>query len=187
MAIKDQVKSKYAEAASQVASGGSPCCGGSGNARDPITGNLYDESQISALPEEALKASLGCGNPTALAELRLGGALQDFKLLRGTASHIEPRYIASHLWLFAQMLQGLAQDAAGDFILGHEKPVMHPLALAPGAGDSRLTQIGQMPGDFWLAHLQDFDEVANANLPIRNQVQQPQARGVRQCPKEKMQ
>ena len=55
MAIKDQVKSKYAEAANQVASGGGTCCGGSGDAHDPITGNLYDESQISALPEEASK------------------------------------------------------------------------------------------------------------------------------------
>lgn len=77
MATKEQVKSKYAEAANQVASGGSPCCGGSGNTRDPITGNLYDESQISALPEEALKASLGCGNPTALAELRPGETVLD--------------------------------------------------------------------------------------------------------------
>src|ERR1700747_1073368 len=77
MATKEQVKSKYAEAANQVASGGSSCCGGSGNARDPITGNLYDESQISALPEEALKASLGCGNPTALAELRSGETVLD--------------------------------------------------------------------------------------------------------------
>src|SRR6202161_3553522 len=77
MTIKDQVKNKYAEAANQVASGGSPCCGSSGNARDPITGNLYDESQTSALPEEAFNASLGCGNPTALAELRLGETVLD--------------------------------------------------------------------------------------------------------------
>src|SRR4029077_874364 len=77
MAIKDQVRNKYAEAANQVASGGSPCCGGSGNPLDPITGNLYDESQISALPEEALKASLGCGNPTALAELQPGETVLD--------------------------------------------------------------------------------------------------------------
>src|ERR1700732_4636762 len=77
MDIKDQVKNQYAQAATQVASGGSPCCGGSGNARDPITGNLYDESQTSALPEEAFKASLGCGNPTALAELRPGETVLD--------------------------------------------------------------------------------------------------------------
>jgi arsenite methyltransferase len=77
MATKEQVKSKYAEAANQVASGGGPCCGGSGNTRDPITGNLYDESQISALPEEALKASLGCGNPTVLAELQPGESVLD--------------------------------------------------------------------------------------------------------------
>src|SRR6201987_4622092 len=74
---KEQVKDKYAEAANQVASGRRPCCGGSGNTRDPITGNLYEESQISALPEEALKASPGCGNPTALAELRPGETVLD--------------------------------------------------------------------------------------------------------------
>jgi arsenite methyltransferase len=77
MATKEQVRNKYAEAANQVASGGSPCCGGRGNARDPITGNLYDESQMSVLPEDALKASLGCGNPTALAELRPGETVLD--------------------------------------------------------------------------------------------------------------
>jgi len=44
-----------------------------------------------------------------------------------------------------------------------------------------------MSRDFRLAHLQDFHEVANANLPVRDQVQQPEPRGVRQCPKEKMQ
>lgn len=77
MATKEEVRSKYAEAAKQVASGGSRCCGGSGNTRDPITNNLYDESQISAVPEEALKASLGCGNPAALAQLRPGETVLD--------------------------------------------------------------------------------------------------------------
>ena len=77
MAIKDEVRSKYAEAAKQVTTGGSPCCRSSPNGCDPITSNLYDESQISGLPEEARRASLGCGNPTALAELRAGETVLD--------------------------------------------------------------------------------------------------------------
>jgi arsenite methyltransferase len=76
MAIKDAVRNKYAEAANQVVTGGRPYCGGISDA-DPITGNLYDKSQTSAIPEEALKASLGCGNPTALAELQPGETVLD--------------------------------------------------------------------------------------------------------------
>jgi SAM-dependent methyltransferase len=114
MAIKDQVRNKYAEAANQVASGGSPCCGGSGNARDPITGNLYDESQISALPEEALKASLGCGNPTALAELRPGESVLDLGSGGGidvllSARRVGPEGKAYGLDMTDEML-GLARE-----------------------------------------------------------------------------
>jgi SAM-dependent methyltransferase len=69
MEIKDLVRSKYAGAARQVSTGGAACCGGSPASCSPITTNLYDESQTSALPEEAIKASLGCGNPTALSDL----------------------------------------------------------------------------------------------------------------------
>ena len=74
--MKDLVTNKYAEAAKQVTTGGTACCGGSGGC-DPITSNLYDEAQKSGLPDEALKASLGCGNPTALAELRAGETVLD--------------------------------------------------------------------------------------------------------------
>ncbi len=114
MAIKDQVKSKYAEAANQVSSGGSPCCGGSGDAHDPITGNLYDESQISALPEEALKASLGCGNPTALAELRSGENVLDLGSGGGidvllSARRVGPEGKAYGLDMTDEML-GLARE-----------------------------------------------------------------------------
>jgi arsenite methyltransferase len=77
MAIKDLVANKYAEAAKQVAAGGSACCGGTVDGCDPITSNLYDASQTGALPEKALKASLGCGNPTALAELKAGETVLD--------------------------------------------------------------------------------------------------------------
>jgi arsenite methyltransferase len=74
-ALKDAVKSKYAEEARRVVKGVSACCGGS--ACDPITSNLYDSSQSGALPEEALRASLGCGNPTALAALNPGEVVLD--------------------------------------------------------------------------------------------------------------
>ena len=70
--IKDVVKEKYGQAALRVKSGGSACCGAtaaSGLGCDPITSNLYDSSQAGQVPEEAMLASLGCGNPTALAKL----------------------------------------------------------------------------------------------------------------------
>ncbi len=77
MAIKDLVKYKYADAANQVTSGGTACCGSAPDACDPITGNLYTKNETSALPEGAVRASLGCGNPTALAELRAGEIVLD--------------------------------------------------------------------------------------------------------------
>ena len=81
MSLKAVVREKYAEAARQVASGGTACCGGSPDGRlvgcDPISVNLYDASQTSALPAEAVKASLGCGNPTELSKLQLGEVVLD--------------------------------------------------------------------------------------------------------------
>jgi len=77
--IKDIVREKYGQAALRVTTGGSSCCGGSPAAGscDPITSNLYDASQVGAIPEEALLASLGCGNPTALAKLNPGEVVLD--------------------------------------------------------------------------------------------------------------
>lgn len=75
--IKDAVKSKYGEAAKRVAAGGTACCGGELSVCDPITSNLYDESQTSAVPAEAVAASLGCGNPTVLAKLQPGEIVLD--------------------------------------------------------------------------------------------------------------
>jgi SAM-dependent methyltransferase len=77
--IKEVVKQKYGEAALRVKSGGSSCCGATASTGcgDPITTNLYDASQIGQIPEEALLASLGCGNPTALAELKPGETVLD--------------------------------------------------------------------------------------------------------------
>ena len=78
--IKEVVREKYGQAALRVKSGGSTCCGAapaSGLSCDPITSNLYDRSQASQIPEEAMLASLGCGNPTALAKLNPGEIVLD--------------------------------------------------------------------------------------------------------------
>src|SRR4030081_4030891 len=78
--IKEVIKEKYGQAALRVTSGGSSCCGAtpaSGLSCDPITSNLYDEAQAQQIPEEAMLASLGCGNPTALAKLNPGETVLD--------------------------------------------------------------------------------------------------------------
>src|SRR3989337_1344791 len=73
--VKAAVKQKYGEAALRVVGGCSPsCCGGE---TDPGTRDLYTSGETSALPAEALLASLGCGNPTALAELKPGETVLD--------------------------------------------------------------------------------------------------------------
>src|SRR5579862_7959921 len=76
--IKEVVKQKYGQAALRVSSGGSSCCGAIPSCGcDPITANLYDSVQAGQIPEEALLASLGCGNPTALAKLNPGETVLD--------------------------------------------------------------------------------------------------------------
>jgi len=78
--VKRAVQEKYGEAARRVVSGeANACCGASAccGTEDPITKDLYDESQKGLLPDAAVKASLGCGNPTALAELEPGETVLD--------------------------------------------------------------------------------------------------------------
>src|ERR1700690_2811957 len=78
--VRDVVKEKYGQAALRVTSGGSSCCGATaanGLSCDPITSNLYDAGQAGLVPEEAVLASLGCGNPTALAQLNPGEVVLD--------------------------------------------------------------------------------------------------------------
>ncbi len=78
--LRETVRAKYGEIARRVAAGGAPepcgtgCCG---SAPDPITSNLYPQGETAALPAEAVLASLGCGNPTALAELHEGEVVLD--------------------------------------------------------------------------------------------------------------
>jgi ubiquinone/menaquinone biosynthesis C-methylase UbiE len=77
--IKEAVKEKYGQAALRATTGGSSCCGASPSSgcNDPITSNLYDALQANEIPEEAMLASLGCGNPTALAKLMPGETVLD--------------------------------------------------------------------------------------------------------------
>ena len=78
--IREVVKQKYGEAALRVQGGGSSCCGSApavGGGCDPITSDLYNAQQSGEVPEQALQASLGCGNPTALAQLAPGETVLD--------------------------------------------------------------------------------------------------------------
>jgi arsenite methyltransferase len=78
--VKAVVREKYSQAALRVKAGQSGCCSGTPRATsgcDPITSNLYDAGQAGEVPDAALKASLGCGNPTALAELKPGETVLD--------------------------------------------------------------------------------------------------------------
>lgn len=77
--IKEVVKEKYGQAALRVVTGNNACCGTPSEllTSDPITSNLYEESQTNNLPQEAVLASLGCGNPTALAQLNQGEVVLD--------------------------------------------------------------------------------------------------------------
>jgi SAM-dependent methyltransferase len=77
-AIKEAVQQKYGEAAVHARSGARAGCGcGTSCGPDPITSNLYDVTQAASVPAEALLVSLGCGNPTALAELMAGEVVLD--------------------------------------------------------------------------------------------------------------
>jgi arsenite methyltransferase len=77
--IKQAVREKYGSAALRVTTGGSSCCGAApaDGSTDPITSNLYDAAQSGQIPAEAMLASLGCGNPTALAKLNPGETVLD--------------------------------------------------------------------------------------------------------------
>jgi len=80
MDVKKIVREKYGQAALRFNAGGSSCCGANAaldGCCDPITSNLYEDLQTSAVPPEALLASLGCGNPTALAQLNTGETVLD--------------------------------------------------------------------------------------------------------------
>lgn len=116
--VKDVVRQKYGAAAERVAQGGgNACCGGSAASPeqwDPITSNLYDQSQAADVPAAAMLASLGCGNPTALAELKAGETVLDLGSGGGidvllSAKRVGPTGTAYGLDMTDQML-ALAQE-----------------------------------------------------------------------------
>ena len=116
--VKEVVKARYGEAALRVAQGASnSCCGGapaSVGGSDPITSNLYDALQAGQVPEKAMLASLGCGNPTALAELKPGETVLDLGSGGGidvllSAKRVGPTGMAFGLDMTDQML-ALAED-----------------------------------------------------------------------------
>jgi arsenite methyltransferase len=77
--IKELVRDKYGRAALRVTSGDASCCdsASSPGTCDPVTSNLYEHAETADLPREAVAASLGCGNPTALAQLAAGETVLD--------------------------------------------------------------------------------------------------------------
>jgi arsenite methyltransferase len=126
-AVKEIVRQRYAEAAKRVTQGaGASCCGGGAvssccgaapatiGGSDPITADLYDAVQAGAVPDTALLASLGCGNPTALAELKTGETVLDLGSGGGidvllSARRVGPSGIAYGLDMTDEML-ALAQE-----------------------------------------------------------------------------
>ena len=95
--IQQAVQQKYGEIAAAVKSGGSACCGPSCcSTDDPITGNLYKQEERDALPKEAVAASLGCGNPTALVELRAGETVLDLGSGGGIDVLLSARRVGAH-------------------------------------------------------------------------------------------
>ena len=105
MGIKEVVKEKYGEAALRVVSGeGNACCGSSPSSccsgGDPITSDLYDQLQKDELPETAVLASLGCGNPTALAELKPGEVVLDLGSGGGIDVLLSARRVAPNGWAY---------------------------------------------------------------------------------------
>jgi len=143
--IRDVVRQKYGEAALTVLNGdGAACCGGNAGGGssaccggDVITGGLYDDVDIAQIPEAALLASLGCGNPTALAELRAGEVVLDLGSGGGidvllSAKRVGPTGFAWGLDMTDEMLalaeSNKAQSGATNvsFVKGHIEQIPLP-------------------------------------------------------------
>lgn len=146
--LRDTVQARYGEAARRVAAGeagtccgpaaeSSGCCGATSESWDPITANLYDEGEAAGVPIEALLASLGCGNPTALADLHEGETVLDLGSGGGidvllSARRVGPTGKAIGLDMTDDMLAvALAnRDRAGatnvEFLKGHIESIPLP-------------------------------------------------------------
>jgi len=134
--LRETVRVKYAAQAQRVASTASSCCGGTA-AADPITGNLYSGDEAATIPLQAPQASLGCGNPTALAELKPGESVLDLGSGGGidvllSAQRVGPTGFAYGLDMTDEMLALAEQNkaAAGaenvQFLRGHIEEIPLP-------------------------------------------------------------
>ena len=147
--LRSTVRERYGEAARRVAdgadgssccgpaTGSSGCCGSTTESWDPITANLYDEGQAAGVPAEALLASLGCGNPTALADLRAGETVLDLGSGGGidvllSAKRVGPTGKAYGLDMTDEMLalanenKARAGAANVEFLRGHIEDIPLP-------------------------------------------------------------
>jgi arsenite methyltransferase len=142
--LRETVRAKYAAQAHRVTRTSSACCepsccGGDTATADPITGDLYATEDVAGVPEDALKASLGCGNPTALAELKPGETVLDLGSGGGidvllSARRVGPSGFAYGLDMTDEMLALAEQNkaAAGaenvHFLKGHIEAIPLPEA-----------------------------------------------------------
>ncbi len=115
--LREAVKEKYGQAAKQAIAGQRACCGPRAGNSDPITINLYNPSQTSEIPQEAVLASLGCGNPTALARLSPGEVVLDLGSGGGidvllSAKRVGPTGKAYGLDMTDEMLELARQNQA---------------------------------------------------------------------------
>lgn len=115
--IKETVREKYGLAAKQAIAGQKACCGPTAGNPDPITIKLYNPSETSEVPQEAVLASLGCGNPTALARLNPGETVLDLGSGGGidvllSAKRVGPTGKAYGLDMTDEMLELARQNQA---------------------------------------------------------------------------
>jgi arsenite methyltransferase len=144
--VRRAVRVRYAEAAERAAAGRGGCCGSGGvtgsGVADPITGDLYDDGTLAVLPEGAVLASLGCGNPTALVELREGEVVLDLGSGGGidvllSARRVGPRGKVYGLDMTDEMLALARRNAvaAGATNVEFVKGEMEDIPLGDGSVD----------------------------------------------------
>jgi arsenite methyltransferase len=140
--IREIVREKYGQAAKQATAGQKACCGGRAGNPDPITINLYNPGETSELPQEAVLASLGCGNPTALAKLNPGEVVLDLGSGGGidvllSAKRVGPTGKAYGLDMTDEMLELARQNQARAGIPNAEflKGEIENIPLPDGAVD----------------------------------------------------
>jgi N-acetylglutamate synthase-like GNAT family acetyltransferase/SAM-dependent methyltransferase len=142
VAIREVVREHYARAARNASAGSTACCGGGCEGGDPITRDLYEAGQTDGLPENAVLASLGCGNPTLLAELREGETVLDLGSGGGidvllSARRVGPTGFAYGIDMTDEML-GLARDnqrKAGVANVEFRKGEIEAIPLPPASVD----------------------------------------------------